>query len=100
VEINKTRLDNGGVSLAIKGKLTAVEEGLFQETINEVIAETGNLTIDLESVHYISSSGLRTLVSAKKQIDAKGGVLTIINVCKDVRDVFEITGLSDLFGLQ
>jgi len=100
MEINKKKLDNGGISLEIKGKLTAVEEGSFQEAVNGAIAETNNLTLDLEGVHYVSSSGLRTLVSAKKQIDAKGGVLSLINVCKDVRDVFEITGLSDLFGLQ
>ncbi|MDR2192760.1 MAG: STAS domain-containing protein [Endomicrobium sp.] len=100
MEINTTRLDDGGVILKIKGKLTAAEEGAFQGTINESVAETNNLTLDLEGVYYISSSGLRTLVSAKKQIDAKGGVLSVINVCKDVRDVFEITGLGDLFGLQ
>ena len=100
MEINKTRSDNDGILLEIKGKLTAVEESAFQEAVNEAIAGTNNLTLDLENVHYISSSGLRILVSAKKQIDAKGGVLSIINACKDVRDVFEITGLSDLFGLQ
>jgi anti-sigma B factor antagonist len=100
MEINKKRFDDGSITLEIKGKLTAAEESAFQATVNEAIAETNNLTLDMQGVYYISSSGLRTLVSAKKEIDAKGGVLSLINVCKDVRDVFEITGLDDLFALQ
>jgi anti-sigma B factor antagonist len=100
MEINKKFSAGGGVTLEVSGKLTASEEEAFSSEVNDVIAGTDKLVLDFEGVPYISSSGLRTLVSAKKQLDAKGGTMSVINVSKDVRDVFEITGLSDLFGLQ
>ncbi|MDR3112990.1 MAG: STAS domain-containing protein [Endomicrobium sp.] len=100
MEINKKLSDGGTVTLEVKGKLTASEEAAFVVEINEAIAQASGLIFDFEKVPYISSSGLRALVSAKKQLDAKGAPMSVINVSKDVKDVFEITGLSDLFELQ
>ena len=100
MEITKKSSGNGEVTLEVKGKITAVEEEAFGAALDEAVSETDNLKLDFKDVSYLSSSGLRTLVSAKKQIDAKAANMSIINAGRDVREVFEMTGLADLFGIQ
>jgi anti-sigma B factor antagonist len=46
------------------------------------------------------SAGLRCLISAHKKIKARKGGLSIVNVTDPVREVFEITGLEDVFDIK
>ncbi|MCL2389969.1 MAG: STAS domain-containing protein [Endomicrobia bacterium] len=99
MEITKIGSDNGEIMLEIKGRITAIEEEELGAAINAAVSETKRLKLDFKDVDYLSSAGLRTLVSAKKQMDANGGMITIINAAADVREVFEMTGLADMFGI-
>jgi anti-sigma B factor antagonist len=99
MEINK-KLSDGAVVLEAEGEITASEEGIFASAVNEAMAQTSKIVFDFEKVPYISSAGLRVLVNAKKQLDLSGGTMSVINASKEVREVFEITGFSDIFGLQ
>ncbi|MDR1695950.1 MAG: STAS domain-containing protein [Endomicrobium sp.] len=99
MEFTKKGSGNGGITLGIKGRITAVEEEELGSAVNAAISEADNIKLDFKDVDYLSSAGLRVLVSAKKQVDAKGGTIVILNASKDVREVFEMTGLSDLFGM-
>ena len=99
MEITKTGLGSGEITLEIKGRITAVEEEELGAAINAAVKETKRLKLDFKNVDYLSSAGLRTLVSAKKQMDATGGMITIVNAVSGVREVFEMTGLADMFGI-
>ena len=57
------------------------------------------VVIDLANVPYMSSAGLRLLLAAHKTMSAKGGELQIANVQAAVREVFDITGFSDILNL-
>ena len=55
--------------------------------------------IDMKELDYISSAGLRVLLSMQKVMN-KQGKMTIINVCDNVMDIFEVTGFSDILTIQ
>ena len=62
------------------------------EGVEEVI-------IDMKNLNYISSAGLRVLLSMQKIMN-KQGKMTIINVCENVMDIFEVTGFSDILNIE
>jgi anti-sigma B factor antagonist len=87
-------------TLAVAGKLNAVTADEFDAAVNLVIGKTKNLVLDFEKVSYLSSAGLRVLVSAQKKLKAAVGTLTLCNVCVEVMEVFEVTGLDDIFDIR
>ncbi len=58
-----------------------------------------NIVLDLKDLNYISSAGLRVLLTMQKEMNKKGS-LEIINVCDDVRDIFEVTGFNDILNIK
>ena len=65
--------------------------------ITENLANVTELVIDCEKLNYISSAGLRVLLSAHKKTN---GALKLINVCEIVMEVFEITGFVDVLNIE
>lgn len=57
------------------------------------------LTFDFEELEYISSAGLRVLLSAQKIMN-KQGSMVIKNVNDTIDEVFEITGFSDILTIE
>ena len=58
------------------------------------------LTLDFAECDYVSSAGLRVLLATFKRMRAADGSTSFTNVGKDLMDVFQITGLARVFGLQ
>ena len=54
---------------------------------------------DLEKLEYITSAGLRVLLSAQKTMNEQG-TMTVINVNEDINDVFEVTGFADFLNIE
>jgi anti-sigma B factor antagonist len=99
MEIIKT-LSDGKVILAVIGKLSAATAEEFRVAVDAVIPESQAVVLDFKEVSYLASAGLRVLVSTQKKLKAQGGVLTIINVGETIMEVFEVTGLDDIFDIQ
>jgi anti-sigma B factor antagonist len=99
MEVVKTK-DGEILTLAISGKLSAATAEEFGAAVDAAIAESPKLILDFKDVSYLASAGLRVLVSAQKQITAKSGSMTLINVSEDVHEVFEVTGLDDVFDIK
>ena len=59
-----------------------------------------NIEIDCSQLEYISSSGLRLLLSLRKQVAADGGSLVIKNINDEIRKVFTLTGFFKLFDIR
>ena len=57
------------------------------------------LTLNFEKLDYISSAGLRVLLSAHKTMSKKGG-MRIVNVNEIVNEVFEVTGFADILTIE
>ena len=58
------------------------------------------IEIDCSKLEYISSSGLRLLLSLRKQVAADGGSLVIRNINDEIRKVFTLTGFFKLFDIR
>ena len=92
IEIKKTA---GGVLLELSGRLDTTTAPVLDKTIHEDISETTDLILDLQGLEYISSAGLRVLLSAQKRM-RKSGSMKLKNVCEEVMDVLEMTGFADI----
>lgn len=96
MEITKT-VEDGKLTLAVSGRLdTNTAPELEDETKLDGVSE---VVFDFAGLEYISSAGLRILLTAKKQMMASGGKMSVVNANDAVRGVFEITGCSEIFGI-
>ena len=92
IEIKKSAAET---IIEIVGRLDTITAPALDKTINEDIADTKNLVLDLKGLEYISSAGLRVLLGAQKKMQ-KIGSMKVMNVCQEVMDVFEMTGFADI----
>ena len=81
--------------IEIVGRLDTITAPALDKTINEDLGDTQNLVLDVKGMVYISSAGLRVLLSAQKKMQ-KIGSMKVINVCEAVMEVFEMTGFADI----
>ena len=85
--------------LAITGRVDTITAPALDKTINENLEGVKTLILDLKSLEYISSAGLRVLLSAQKKMQ-QIGKMKVINVCEEVMEVFEITGFADILVIE
>ena len=87
-------------TVTVDGKLTVQTAPDLETAINEIDPQVTNLDIDLANVDYISSAGLRVLVAAQKKVNAAAGNMRLLSPNDEVFEVFEMTGLSDIFTVE
>ena len=86
-------------TIEITGRLDTTTAPALDKTINEDVSGVKNIIFDFKGLEYISSAGLRVLLSAQKKWQ-KIGSMKLINVCDDVMEVFEITGFADILVIE
>ena len=87
------------LTLEITGRLDTITAPALDNSINENISGIKSLILDFKRVEYISSAGLRVLLSAQKKMQQLGE-MKVINVCEDVMEVFEMTGFADILTIE
>lgn len=95
-----TTVEDTKAMLAVSGKLTVQTSPELSAAIDALPSDVTELAIDLGDVDYIASAGLRVLVAADKLAAARKGSLTLMHPCPAVMEVFEMTGLSDIFAIE
>lgn len=85
--------------IEIVGRLDTITAPALDKTINEDIGDAKNLVLDVKGMEYISSAGLRVLLSAQKKMQ-KIGSMKVIGVCDEVMEVFEMTGFADILVIE
>ena len=85
--------------IELAGRLDTTTAPALDKTINEDIADAKNLVLDLKGLEYISSAGLRVLLSAQKKMQKKGS-MKVTNASEAVMEVFEITGFVDILTIE
>ena len=96
IEIKKSAEE---VVVEIAGRLDTTTAPALEKAINEDVGSTTNLVLDLKELEYISSAGLRVLLSAQKKMQ-QVGVMKVVNVCELVMEVFEMTGFADILNIE
>lgn len=89
---------SGQVVFLVSGRMDAENAPRFEQQCRACIAEghTG-LVVDLGELAYVSSMGLRSFISVSKTLQEKGGALRLCRLNGLVKQVFEITGLLQVF---
>ena len=85
--------------IKLEGRLDTTTAPALDKTVNEDIGDVKNLVIDLAGLEYISSAGLRVLLSAQKK-QQRVGSMKLLNVGESVMEVFEITGFADILVIE
>ena len=88
--------ENGKLTVKVIGRLDTMTSPKLEEEISKNANGIQEIIFDLEELKYISSSGIRVLVSTKKKI----GNMKVLNPTDIVMEVFEITGLVDVFNIE
>ena len=89
----------GDTTIELAGRLDTTTAPALDKTINNDVEGTTKLVLDFKSLEYISSAGLRVLLSAQKRMQ-KSGSMKVTNVCEEVMEVFEMTGFADILTIE
>ena len=96
--INKTQ--NGStLTIALEGRLDTMTAPELEAELNQSMSGAEELIFDFSKLDYISSAGLRVLLSAHKVMSGKGG-MKITHVNEIVQEVFDVTGFSDILTIE
>ena len=95
----ESKKDAGKLILTITGRIDTGTAPKLEEILKESYDGITGLVIDLAKVEYISSAGLRVLLSAQKIMN-KQGHMVIRNVNEDIMEIFEVTGFSDILDIE
>ncbi len=86
--------------LAIDGRLDSIGAPQLEEQLNTLI-QTGQekVLIDMTAMDYVSSAGLRVLLSGVKKIKKESGEFALCGLNESAQDVFEVSGFSEIFTI-
>ena len=87
------------LELAIEGRLDTTTAPELEKEIAESATDIKNLTLDLKNLVYISSAGLRVLLSTQKRMNRQGSMV-IRNVREEIMEIFEVTGFVDILTIE
>ena len=91
-------VDASNMSLALEGRLDTMTAPLLESEIQGKLDGITNLEFDFDKLTYISSAGLRVLLAAQKIMN-KQGKMVVRNACAEIKEIFEMTGFSDILTI-
>lgn len=91
--------DGSTLTIFLSGRLDSSTSPLLVTTINESIKKIDYLILNMKDLDYISSAGIRVLISTQKKLSTSQK-LVIKNVCEEIQEIFDITGLTDMLNIQ
>ena len=98
--MNITKKQNGtALEIALEGRLDTVTSPALEAELKTALADAESLTFDFAGLDYISSAGLRVLLSAHKSMVPKGG-MKVTHANDIVKEVFDVTGFSDILNIE
>ena len=87
------------LTLSIEGRLDTVTAPELEKELKDSLDSVTDLVMDFEKLEYISSAGLRILLSAQKVMNGKG-TMKVTHVDEAVMEIFEVTGFSDILTIE
>ena len=88
------------VTVTVAGRLDTMTAPELQGALAGATDGAAKLVFDFAGLQYISSAGLRVLLAMNKQMMSGGGELAVVHANQAVKDVFEMTGFSDIFSVS
>ena len=92
-------MEGSRLTLVLSGRLDTMTAPELEKAINDNIVGVDELILDIKELEYMSSAGLRVLLSAQKKMNAVGK-MTVKNVNDMIMEIFEVTGFSDILTIE
>ena len=96
--ILQTKNENA-LTIALAGRLDTTTAPELEAVLNDALAGVEELTFDFEKLDYISSAGLRVLLSAQKTMNRQG-TMKVIHANEMILEIFEVTGFADILTVE
>ena len=96
--ITKTTEGNT-LTVILEGRLDTVTTPELEKELMGALDDIQELTFDFEKLSYISSAGLRVLLSSQKIMNTKG-TMKVVHVNENIMDIFEATGFTDVLTIE
>ena len=95
----KTAKDAEKLTVALEGRLDTVTAPQLEGELRTDLDGVTELILDLKDLDYISSAGLRVLLSTQKTMNRQGS-MTIRNVKPEIMEIFDVTGFVDILSIE
>lgn len=97
--LNIEKRTNGSeLVVALEGRLDTITAPDLEKELQESLDDVKLLTLDFEKLEYISSAGLRVLLSAQKVMNRQGA-MKVTHVSSAIREIFDVTGFTDILTI-
>ena len=96
--INKSQKDNT-LCINLEGRLDTMTAPELEAELNQSLGSVNELIFDFSKLDYISSAGLRVLLSAQKIMNRQGS-MKVTHVNETVMEIFEVTGFMDILTIE
>ncbi len=93
------KVDGNKMEIMLEGRLDTTTAPQLEEIVKAELSGKESLAFDLEKLEYISSAGLRVLLSAQKIMNNQGEMV-VRNVTEEVNEIFEVTGFADILTIE
>lgn len=94
----KQRRDGDKLIVAVEGRIDTTTSPTLHEFLIKELPGVKELTLDFSKVEYVSSAGLRVILSAQKTMNAQGSMV-VSHVNEDVMETFELTCFTDILTI-
>ncbi|MCR4850229.1 MAG: STAS domain-containing protein [Lachnospiraceae bacterium] len=98
LNINKNAAGSN-LTVSLEGRLDTTTAPQLEEELKSSLDGVTDLVIDIKDTQYISSAGLRVLLSAQKTMN-KQGKMVVKNPSEEVKEIFDVTGFSDILTIE
>ncbi len=95
----KTEISGDALYIALEGVLDSQTVSDLKAVLYESFGKVNSIEFDFANLEYLTSAGLRAILVAQQAMNDKKGVMTVKNVPKDIMDVFDMTGFSDVLTI-
>ena len=91
--------ENDCLTITLEGWLDTMTAPQLDAELQGAYEGVKSLVFDFKKLAYISSAGLRIVLAAQKVMSSQGTMI-IRNACAEIREIFDVTGFSDILALE
>lgn len=86
--------------VTVSGRVDSNSAGELEKAVNDIIARrVYNIVLELSGVDYMSSAGLRVLISALRTCKGKRGDVCLVSISERVDEVLDLAGIKPMFTI-
>ena len=87
------------LTISLEGRLDTTTAPQLEEELTASLDDVAKLVFDFSKLEYISSAGLRVLLAGQKRMN-KQGSMVVKNVADEIKEIFEVTGFTEILNIE